>query len=81
MTVKISEQMFEQFEILAAKLTHEEYKQITNTMYSLYMGDTCGYDDIDVLGMLRDIKGAQKTLKKKQRERFKVIKGSKFKKD
>ena len=59
------------FEILAYKLTKNEYDIVTNIMYSLYMGAEFGYMDSDVSGLLVDAKYIYEEVSKKKFENFK----------
>jgi|MDTE01.2.fsa_nt_gb hypothetical protein len=59
------------FEILAYKLTKNEYDIVTNIMYSLYMGVEFGYMDSDVSGLLVDAKYIYEEVSKKKFENFK----------
>lgn len=61
----------ETFEILAYKLTKNEYDIVTNIMYSLYMGVEFGYMDSDVSGLLVDAKYIYEEVSKKKFENFK----------
>jgi|TARA_R100000781_G_C4051642_1_gene117809 hypothetical protein len=78
--VYISTELKDPFLLLAQRLPTKEYQQITEIMYSLFMGNAFGYEEEDVLGMLRDIKTAQKEVALEKRSSFTVIEGGKFSK-
>ena len=66
-----NEELKKTFEILAHKLTKNEYDKVANTMYSLYMGVGFGYMDCDVSGLLVDAKYIYENVSKKKIEKFK----------
>lgn len=61
----------ETFEILAYKLTKNEYDIVANIVCSLYMGVEFGYMDSDVSGLLVDAKYIYEEVSKKKFENFK----------
>ena len=66
-----NEDLKKTFEILAYKLTKNEYDIVTNIMYSLYMGVEFGYMHSDVSGLLVDAKYIYEEVSKKKFENFK----------
>jgi hypothetical protein len=69
--------------ILANKLTHKEYKEVTGTMFRLYMGDKLGYRELFDPQVMADINaiwlfGKEKKVKKKAEIlKLKVLEGGK----
>ena len=69
--------------ILANKLTHKEYKEVTGAMFRLYMGDKLGYRDTFDPQVMADINaiwlfGKEKKVKKKAEVlKLKVLEGGK----
>ena len=69
--------------ILANKLTHKEYKEVTVTMFRLYMGDKLGYRELFDPQVMADINaiwlfGKEKKVKKKAEVlKLKVLEGGK----
>jgi hypothetical protein len=58
--------------ILANKLTHKEYKEVTGTMFRLYMGDKLGYRELFDPQVMADIQamwqfGKEKKVNKQAR--------------
>ena len=69
--------------ILANKLTDKEYKTVTSSMFSLYMGDKLGYRDTFDPQFMADIQAVWQFRKEKKVEtkaklyKLKVVKGGK----
>ena len=69
--------------ILANKLTHKEYKEVTGVMFRLYMGDKLGYRELFDPQVMADINaiwlfGKEKKVKKKAEVlKLKVLEGGK----
>jgi hypothetical protein len=53
--------------ILANKLTHKEYKEVTGTMFRLYMGDKLGYRELFDPQVMADIQCNLVSLEKKKK--------------
>ena len=66
-----NEDLKKTFEILAYKLTKNEYDIVTNIVCSLYMGVEFGYMHSDVSGLLVDAKYIYEEVSKKKFENFK----------
>lgn len=71
--------------ILANKLTDEEYRAVTSSMFRLYMGDKLGYRDSFDPQFMADVTAVwqfrkeKKTEKKAKLYKLKVVKGGKDK--
>ena len=69
--------------ILANKLTHKEYKEVTGAMFRLYMRDKLGYRELFDPQVMADINavwlfGKEKKVKKKAEVlKLKVLEGGK----
>lgn len=69
--------------ILANKLTHKEYKEVSGTMFRLYMGDKLGYHETFDPQVMADIHAMWEFGKEKKIEtqaklyQLKVVKGGK----
>ena len=69
--------------ILANKLTHKEYKEVTGTMFRLYMNDKLGYRDVFDPQVMADIQamwqfGKEKKINKQAKVlKLKVLEGGK----
>jgi len=75
--------LFKSLQLLAHKLSDEEYTLVAGTMFQLFMGERFGYYNGVDMRLLEDIKYVQKIAKKKKTKqkakilKFKVIKGGK----
>ena len=69
--------------ILANKLTHKEYKEVSGTMFRLYMGDKLGYHETFDPQVMADIHamwefGKEKKIEKKAKlYKLNIIEGGK----
>ena len=69
--------------ILASKLTEKEYRNVTQSMFRLYMGDKLGYKETFDPQFMADIsavwqfKKEKKVEKKAKLYKLKIIKGGK----
>jgi len=69
--------------ILANKLTEKEYKNVTNSLFRLYMGDKLGYRDTFDPQFMADVSAVWQFRKQKKVEKkaklykLKVLKGGK----
>ena len=71
----INEPVFEQLKLLANRLNYEEYDDIVQLLFNLYMGVDVGYDGEDVISILADAKQAKNVAKQEKLQSFKLIKG------
>ena len=75
--------LIQSLNVLADKLTHKEYKLVSNTMFRLYMGDKLGYRDTFDPQFMADIAAVWQFRKEKKIEKkaklykFKLVKGGK----
>ena len=75
--------LIQSLNILAEKLTHKEYKTVSNSMFRLYMGDKLGYRDVFDPQFMADISAVwqfrkeKKIQKKAKLYKFKLVKGGK----
>ena len=69
--------------ILASKLTEKEYKNVTNSLFRLYMGDKLGYRDTFDPQFMADVSAVWQFRKEKKVEKkaklykLRVLKGGK----
>ena len=71
----INEPVFKQLKLLASRLTNDEYDDIVQLLFNLYMGVDVGYHEEEVIAILADAKKAKNAAKKEKLQSFKVIKG------
>ena len=71
----INEPVFEQLKLLANRLNNDEYDDIVQLLFNLYMGVDVGYDGEDVISILADAKQAKNVAKQEKFQSFKLIKG------
>ena len=71
----INEPVFEQLKLLASRLNNEEYDDIVQLLFNLYMGVDVGYVGEDVISILADAKQAKNVAKQEKLQSFKLIKG------
>ena len=71
----INEPVFEQLKLLASRLNNEEYDDIVQLLFNLYMGVDIGYHAEDVISILADAKQAKNVAKQEKLQSFKLIKG------
>ena len=71
----INEPVFEQLKLLANRLNNDEYDDIVQLLFNLYMGVDVGYDREDVISILADAKQAKNVAKQEKLQSFKLIKG------
>ena len=71
----INEPVFEQVKLLANRLNNDEYDDIVQLLFNLYMGVDVGYDREDVISILADAKQAKNVAKQQKLQSFKLIKG------
>ena len=75
--------LIQSLNILAEKLTHKEYKTVSNSMFRLYMGDKLGYRDVFDPQFMADISAVwqfrkeKKIQKKAKLYKFRLVKGGK----
>ena len=75
--------LIQSLNILAEKLTHKEYKTVSNSMFRLYMGDKLGYRDVFDPQFMADITAVWQFRKEKKIEKkaklykFRLVKGGK----
>ena len=71
----INEPVFEQLKLLANRLNNDEYDDIVQLLFNLYMCVDVGYDREDVISILADAKQAKNVAKQEKLQSFKLIKG------
>ena len=71
----INEPVFEQLKLLANRLNNDEYDDIVQLLFNLYMGVDVGYDREDVISILADAKQAKNVAKQEKLQAFNLIKG------
>lgn len=69
----MNEKVFQKFKILAAKLNNYEYEEIIELIYRMHLGLNIGYDDDDILGLEADAAEAKRQVRKKQKQKLKLI--------
>ncbi len=75
--------LIQSLNVLADKLTHKEYKLVSNNMFRLYMGDKLGYRNTFDPQFMADIAAVWQFRKEKKIEKkaklykFKLVKGGK----
>ena len=76
--------LLKSLKILANKLSHKEYKEVTSAIFRLYMGDKLGYRDTFDPQVMADINavwqfGKEKKVEKKAKlYKLRVVKGGKI---